>query len=132
MRGASLVWVASMAMITSCILVTPPMPTGKKSDTPWLPFLLMDSHAVLSPLASPHEDDISSRSKKVFLSRGWGPGGYDAPPPPAPQRFVRRPLLPSSLRQANTETPVLPPLTLRGKAQKLLCFMVLLNYLYFL
>lgn len=32
------------------------------------------------------------RRKRVFLSRGWGPGGYEAPQPP--QRFVRRPPLP--------------------------------------
>ncbi|XP_042230288.1 uncharacterized protein LOC121871830 isoform X2 [Homarus americanus] len=34
--------------------------------------------------------DKTGHHKRVFLSRGWGPGGYEAPPPP-PQRFVRRP-----------------------------------------
>ncbi|XP_071526384.1 uncharacterized protein [Panulirus ornatus] len=36
-----------------------------------------------------YQDQKLGRLKRVFLSRGWGPGGYEAPPPP--QRFVRRP-----------------------------------------
>ncbi|XP_066960941.1 uncharacterized protein [Macrobrachium rosenbergii] len=36
------------------------------------------------------EADGSSRTKRVFLSRGWMAGGYKAPEP-SPNRFVRRP-----------------------------------------
>ncbi|XP_069184419.1 uncharacterized protein, partial [Procambarus clarkii] len=44
---------------------------------------------------------------RVFLSRGWGPGGYEAPSPP-PQRFVRRPPAfqpPGTKIQENRPTP---------------------------
>lgn len=120
-RGASVVCVACMAVLATCVPATPPIPTGEDLDTPWLPFLPRDSHAALIPPSTrPHdavlEDDVNARTKKVFLSRGWGPGGYDAPPPPPPQRFVRRPLLPPTLGQVNTESPFSPPLALRERA----------------
>ncbi|KAK8725531.1 hypothetical protein OTU49_010607 [Cherax quadricarinatus] len=54
-------------------------------------------------------DDKSGRYKRVFLSRGWGPGGYEAPSPPS-QRFVRRPpafQAPRTKIQENILTPAI-------------------------
>ncbi|XP_063889274.1 uncharacterized protein LOC135115998 [Scylla paramamosain] len=110
---ASLVWMVSMAVLTTCLPGTPPTPTGEEPDSPWLPFLPWASNAALTlhPL-----QDTTGRTKRVFLSRGWGPGGYDAPPPPAPQRYTRRPLVPPSTGQDDTEQPVPSSLALRERA----------------
>lgn len=76
---------------------------------------------------SPGEERAGEVVKRVFLSRGWGPGGYDAPPPPPPSpphRFVRRPPAPprSSPAPAGTttidRTPSPKPLVV-GKTNKL-------------
>lgn len=54
-----------------------------------------------------YEDGKTGRLKRVFLSRGWGPGGYEAPPPP-PQRFVRRPLQVRQSPQTKTKEKFFP------------------------
>lgn len=79
------------------------------------------------------EERVGEVVKRVFLSRGWGPGGYDAPPPPPPSpphRFVRRPPAPSQSSpppavETTTidRTPPPKPLVV-GKTNKLHYFMV--------
>ncbi|MPC66118.1 hypothetical protein E2C01_060263 [Portunus trituberculatus] len=62
-----------MAVLTTCLPGTPPTPTGEQPGSPWLSLLPWDSNAVLSLPATHPLQDVTSRTKKVFLSRGWGP-----------------------------------------------------------
>lgn len=122
-RGAFLVWAACVAVLTSCCLpVTTATPIGNEAYISWLPSP-PDHQAALSslptrPQEAVEEDAANTRMKRVFLSRGWGPGGYDAPapPPPPPQRYVRRPSSLQLSSEANMERPFASPLSLRGKA----------------
>lgn len=122
-RGKTLVRAACAAVLASCYLpVAPATSIGDEAYTPWLP-LPAEHHGALSPQparpqAAVEEDAASTRMKRVFLSRGWGPGGYDAPAPQPPLRYVRRPPLPQSADAADMERPFASPLSLKGKAVK--------------
>lgn len=129
-RGTPLVWAACVAVLARCCLpVVIATPMEDEAYTPWVPFP-SEHHAARSSLpARPQEsvekDAANTRMKRVFLSRGWGPGGYDAPAPQPPQRYVRRPPLPQSSGEADVGRPFASPLPLRGKAVRCGCVTVL-------
>ncbi|XP_063597880.1 uncharacterized protein LOC134774399 [Penaeus indicus] len=121
-RGTARVVSACIALMVTCVwqpMTAIELPSGDatslltflaipRADTALLPHLLPHSPddadfaytyslppSDLSDSGGYDDDNHSTgpeRRKRVFLSRGWGPGGYEAPQPP--QRFVRRPPLP--------------------------------------
>ncbi|KAK4309737.1 hypothetical protein Pmani_018665 [Petrolisthes manimaculis] len=59
------------------------------------------------------EENLGGVVKRVFLSRGWGPGGYNTPPPlpSPPHRLVRRPPGPPQVPETRSVQTLPPPLT---------------------
>lgn len=119
-RGTSLVWAACVAVLTRCCLpAVIATPMEDVAYTPWVPFP-PEHHVARSLLPARMQERVevdaaNTRMKRVFLSRGWGPGGYDAPAPQPPQRYVRRPPLPQSSGEADMGRPFESPQPLRGK-----------------
>ena len=76
---------------------------------------LQDLESDLTPLTSSEELTIPHQTKRVFLSRGWGPGGYEVveqlPPHISkfrdpPSRPIRKPKKP--LSKPKPITPITP------------------------